>query len=120
MNKKTIVIGASANPSRYAYMAVQLLKQNKCDVVALGLKPGQIDGIMIDTSRPMLKDVHTIALYIGADKQKDWYSYILSVHPRRLIFNPGTENEELYRLALAHGIAAEEACTLTLLHTGQY
>ena len=120
MNKKTIVIGASDNPERYAYKAVKLLTAYHQEVVALGIKQGQIDEVPIQTDRPIMNDIHTITLYLNPERQEDWYSYILSVHPRRIVFNPGTENEKLASLAQAHGIATEEACTLVLLNTNQY
>jgi uncharacterized protein len=120
MNKKTVVIGASDNPDRYAYKAVKLLSQYNHEVIALGIKPGNIDGLPIETEKPILNDVNTITLYISPERQDEWLSYMLSVHPRRIIFNPGTENDKLANIARAHGIATEEACTLVLLNTGQY
>ncbi len=119
MDKKTIVIGASPNPERYAYKAVQLLQEHGHTVIALGKTEGAIGELSIDISRPSVR-ADTISLYINPQHQTDWYSYILSVQPSRLIFNPGTENPELVALANAHGIDCIEACTLVMLNTGQY
>ncbi|HRG69900.1 MAG: CoA-binding protein [Saprospiraceae bacterium] len=119
-SKKTIVLGASPNPDRASYQAVQLLNSKHHDVIALGIKAGIIDGIEIQLDKPMPTAIDTISLYLGPDKQAEWYPYILSIHPRRIIFNPGTENQELLQLAQAHGIQTEAACTLVLLSTGQY
>ena len=120
MNKRTIVLGASPNPSRYAYMAVERLHRAGHEVYPVGIREGMIGEISIDTGKPSLSDIDTISLYLGPDKQKEWYPYILSVQPHRLLFNPGTENPELQALADQHGIATQEACTLVLLQTDQY
>jgi len=119
-SKKTIVLGASPNPERAAYQAVELLNKYQHEPIAIGIKTGTVDGIEIQTDKPNLEGIDTISLYIGPDKQAEWYPYILSIHPRRIIFNPGTENPELMKLAQAHGIQTEAACTLVLLSTGQY
>ncbi|NOT35878.1 MAG: CoA-binding protein [Saprospiraceae bacterium] len=120
MNKSTYVIGASTNPERYSYMAIELLRQYKHDVVALGSKAGKVSDVEFDTDQKFYTALNTITLYVNPGIQKDLYSYILSLHPRRLIFNPGTENEELKKIATAHGIECVEACTLVLLRTNQY
>lgn len=119
-SKKTIVLGASPNPERASYQAVQLLNSKHHEVIALGIKAGTIDGIDIQTDKPTITNIDTISLYVGPDKQSEWYPYLLSIHPRRIIFNPGTENPELLQLAQAHGIQTETSCTLVLLSTGQY
>ncbi|HEX5624941.1 MAG TPA: CoA-binding protein [Saprospiraceae bacterium] len=120
MNTSTIVLGASPNPARYAYLAVRSLKLHGHEAFPVGIKAGQIDDTAIATDRPALKGIDTISLYLNPDHQRDWYSYILSIHPRRIIFNPGTENEELEKMAAAHGIQTISACTLVMLSTGQY
>ena len=120
MNKKTVVLGASPNPSRYSYLAVNRLIAHGHDVIAIGKRNGQIRGIEIITDHPVLEDVDTITLYLNAQNQKQYYDYILSLRPGRLIFNPGAENEELANLAAQQNIKPMEACTLVLLSTGQY
>ena len=118
--KKTVVLGASDNPERYSYLAIEKLNRYGHLVVAIGKKEGQVGDIKIIDTHPDEKEVHTITLYLNPLLQKKYYDYILSLQPKRLIFNPGTENEELYNLAKANGIEPLEACTLVLLGTGQY
>lgn len=120
MEKKTLVLGASDNPERYSYLAVQKLKKFQQPVVALGIKESVIDGTPILTGKPELNDIHTVTLYLNAQRQQQYYDYILSLHPKRIIFNPGAENEELYHLAKANGIEPVEACTLVMLSTGLF
>ncbi len=120
MSKKTMVLGASPNEERYAYKAVVKLMQYGHEVIPVGIKTGNIKGLAIDTSRPVLPNIDTITLYLGPANQKDWYSYILGLKPRRIIFNPGTENKELMQLANEQGIETEEACTLVMLSLGNY
>ena len=118
--KKTLVIGASANPSRYSYLAVQRLSANQHPVLALGIRKGSIGNIEIETEKKSFEQVDTITLYVNPTRQKEYYDYILSIQPKRIIFNPGTENDELWELAEQKGIEVMEACTLVLLSTGQY
>lgn len=118
--KKTIVIGASDNPNRYAYRAVHSLKSHGHEVVPVGIRKGQIAGLDIRTDRPAEGEVDTVTLYVGPQNQPAWYDYILELKPKRIIFNPGTENEELERRAQAQGIRTEEACTLVMLSIGNY
>ncbi|MEP7195316.1 MAG: CoA-binding protein [Saprospiraceae bacterium] len=120
MSKSTLVIGASTNPERYSNMAMKLLHEYQHPVFAFGKKSGQVDEIVIETEQIQYPFLNTITLYLNPTIQKDLYSYILSLHPRRIIFNPGAENEELEKLATAHGIQCIEACTLVLLKTNQY
>jgi uncharacterized protein len=118
--KKTIVFGASPNRERYAYKATKKLKDNGYNVIPVGIKRGDIDGIIIRNDTPQVKDVDTITLYLSPNNQKIYYDYILSLKPKRIIFNPGTENIELIGLAKAKGIETELACTLVLLSLGNY
>lgn len=118
--KKTLVIGASENPQRYSYLAVQRLNAHKHPVIALGKRPGKIGNTVIETEPKPFENIDTITLYLNPARQQEYYDYILSLHPRRIIFNPGTENDELYELAKVNGIKTEEACTLVMLSTGQY
>lgn len=118
--KKTIVLGASENPSRYGYLAVQKLALHHHPVIAIGKKSGKIGEIPIITDTPVILDADTVTLYLSQQNQKQYYSYILSLHPKRIIFNPGAENKELVALAKTNGIEPIEACTLVMLNTGQY
>jgi predicted CoA-binding protein len=118
--KKTLVIGASDNPQRYSHMAVSRLRSKGHPVVAIGRKPVKVGDVDIETTKKDFPEVDTVTLYLSPGLQKEYYEYILSLHPRRIIFNPGTENRELEELAQAHGIEPLEACTLVLLSTGQY
>jgi hypothetical protein len=120
MNKKTLVLGASLNPTRYSYMAVNRLKQSGHEVLAIGLKQGTINGVQIDTDLMPYKDIDTITLYLNPKNQEIYYDYILSLKPNRIIFNPGTENPEFYNILKMNDIDFEVACTLVLLSTNQY
>ena len=119
--KKTLVIGANANPSRYSYMATELLKSYNHEVVPFGNRSGEIEGIPIQTEFPDTPgEFDTVTLYLNPANQQQFYDKILNLKPKRIIFNPGTENPEFEKMAEKQGIRAEEACTLVLLHTGQY
>ncbi|MEO6903077.1 MAG: CoA-binding protein [Bacteroidia bacterium] len=118
--KKTVVIGASDNPERYAYKATLALQKNKYEVIPVGLKDGKINNIEILKGFPPLSNIDTVTLYVGPKHQLAWYDYILSLKPKRVIFNPGTENMELEKLLTKNKIEFEEACTLVLLSTGNY
>lgn len=119
--KKTLVIGASTNRSRYAYLAVNKLLDKGHEVIPLGIEQGHINGIPIETERKPFNDVDTVTLYINPVIQKEYYDYILNtIKPGRIIFNPGTENREFKKLAATKGIETMEACTLVLLSTGQF
>lgn len=120
MVKNTLVIGASPNPERYAYKAINLLQENNIPVQALGLKEGKIGAVVIDTDLIPYPSVHTVSLYVGPKNQSTYMDYIIALKPQRVIFNPGTENPELYQLLDKAGIAYEEACTLVLLNTQVY
>ncbi len=118
--KKTVVLGASENPARHSYLATTRLKVQQHPVIAIGKKPGNINGIPITTEHSAIQDVDTITLYLNEHNQREYYDYIFSLHPKRIIFNPGAENDELANLAKEKGIKTMEACTLVLLSTGQY
>ena len=118
--KKTVVLGASENPERYSYLAVEKLNRYGHQVVAIGNKSGKIGDTVIQTTRPEEKEIDTVSLYLNPQIQKEYYDYIFSLHPKRVIFNPGTENDELEELLKEKGIQPMEACTLVLLGTGQY
>jgi len=118
--KKTLVLGASENPSRYSHLALQRLQSLDHPVVAIGKHKGMVGNTVIETEKKEWKDVDTVTLYLNPINQKEYYNYILSLKPRRIIFNPGAENEELAELATSKGIKPVEACTLVMLATNQY
>ena len=120
MQKKTLVMGASDNPERYSYLAVDRLVSHNHPGVAIGKKQGSVRGIEISNQKEIHSDIDTITLYLNPANQKQYYDYILSLNPKRIIFNPGTENNELASLARNNGIKTLEACTLVMLSTGQY
>jgi predicted CoA-binding protein len=118
--KKTVVIGASDNPERYAYKATVALNKYQHEVVPVGLRTGEIHGIKILKDFPPIENVDTVTLYVGPQHQQSWYNYILSLKPKRVIFNPGTENDELVDLLQKNNIEPVEACTLVMLAVGNY
>ena len=118
--KKTLVIGASENPARYSNLAIKMLVSKEQPVIALGKKGGSVAGVSIETEKKIFTDIDTVTLYLNPMHQKEYYDYIFSLHPKRIIFNPGAENEELAETAEQKGIVAQEACTLVLLSTGQF
>ena len=118
--KKTVVIGGNSNPQRYSYLATVKLKNYGHHAIPVGLKEGEIDGIKILTGKPEIKDVDTVTMYVGAANQSVYYDYILGLNPKRIIFNPGTENPEFQKQAEANGIEVVEACTLVMLSVGNY
>jgi predicted CoA-binding protein len=118
--KKTLVIGASENPARYSNLAVKKLTSYGHPVVALGRRTGSISDTIIETEKKSFTDIDTVTLYLNPQNQKEYYDYIISLKPKRIIFNPGTENDELATLASKNGIATKEACTLVMLSTAQY
>lgn len=120
MKKKTLVFGASLKPERISNMAVGRLVNKGQPVVAFGLREGEINGVTIDTDLIAYDNIHTITLYINSRRQPEYYDYLIGLNPKRVIFNPGTENIEFYELLQERGIAAEMSCTLVLLSTNQY
>ena len=117
---KTLVIGASTNKERYSYKAIHSLVDKSHQVVAIGAKKGMAFDIPIETEKLDFHAVDTVTLYVNSKAQQDYYDYILSLKPRRVIFNPGTENPEFYKLLSEKSIQFEESCTLVLLSTNQY
>jgi uncharacterized protein len=118
--KKTLVLGASDNPERYSFLAVNRLRKNGYPVVAIGRKAVKVADVLVDTEKKPFNDIDTVTLYLSPAHQKEYYDYIISLSPRRIIFNPGAENDELHDLAKKHSILPVEACTLVLLSTGQF
>ncbi len=120
MNKPTAIIGASPNPERYAYLATQRLKKHGHAVFPVGIKEGQIEGETILTGKPQLTDIDTVTLYVGPANQPAWIDYIYSLKPKRIIFNPGTENPAFMKEASEKGIECLEACTLVMLSANTF
>lgn len=120
MKNHALVLGASENPQRYANMAIRRLRQHRIPVHAVGLRTGKVEDVEIVTGQPLFTDVDTVTLYIGPKNQTPLHDYILKLNPRRVIFNPGTEDNAFESKLRASGIIVEEACTLVLLGTGQY
>ena len=118
--KKTLIIGASNNPERYAYKAAERLLAHGHEIELLGLRPDTVFGKPIDTERKPYEGLDTVTLYVGPQRQPEYYDYIVSLQPKRVIFNPGTENPEFYKLLAVNNIKYEVACTLVLLATNQY
>lgn len=118
--KKTVVLGASSNPARYSYLAVQRLRAHNHPVIAIGRRVGHVADVDITKDHLPENDVDTVTLYLNPKNQVEYYDYILNLHPRRIIFNPGTENDELIQKAKQNNIEPVIACTLVMLSTGQY
>lgn len=122
MSKKTVIIGATTNPNRYAYFAASRLNQHGHEIVPVGIKKGEVEGKPIANikEKPTFDDVDTVTLYLNPGNQKEWEDYILSLKPKRIIFNPGTENAHLTSMAEKKGIETIEGCTLVMLSAGTY
>lgn len=118
--KKTLVIGASENPDRYSNKAIKALVAHGHEVIAIGLREGQVAGVSFNAEKKAFENIDTVTLYVGPQNQPEYYTYILNLKPRRVIFNPGTENPEFISQLKHAGIYPEIACTLVLLATGQY
>ncbi|MBK5212747.1 MAG: CoA-binding protein [Flavobacteriaceae bacterium] len=118
--KKTLVLGASLNPSRYSNLAIKRLVNHGHTVEAIGLKKGTFAGVSISTEKKHFENIDTVTLYLNPKRQEEYYDYIVSLKPKRVIFNPGTENPEFYELLQKNNIETEVACTLVLLGTNQY
>jgi predicted CoA-binding protein len=118
--KKTLILGATTNADRYAYRAAHMLMAKGHAIINIGIKQGEVAGVKIEKANQPLNDIDTITLYIGPDLQPAYYDYILATKPKRVIFNPGTENYEFEKMLDQHNIEPVEACTLVLLSTGQY
>ena len=118
--KKTVIIGATDNPDRFAYRAAHSLIRYGHPVALVGIKKGEVAGQQILNGKPAIADVDTVTLYVGPRNQPEWYDYIINLNPKRIIFNPGTENDELERKAKDKGIQTIEGCTLVMLSAGMY
>lgn len=120
MNKKTLVLGVSPNPLKYSHKAVKRLIENGIEVHAVGKYGTTVDNLEVKNEPYPIEGIHTIALYLNAQNQKEYYDYILSLKPQRIIFNPGTYNDELIKLASENGIKVVEDCVLVMLRAGDY
>ncbi|MDB5263603.1 MAG: CoA-binding protein [Adhaeribacter sp.] len=118
--KKTVVLGATDNPSRFAYLAANKLKRYGHPIVPVGIRKGEVAGEQIITDKEPIAEVDTVTLYVGTKNLPGWYDYILSLKPKRIIFNPGTENQELEKLARQANIETIYGCTLVMLSAGDY
>lgn len=120
MTKKTLVIGASTDPSRYAFLATNSLLKHKHTIELLGRNEGKIGEHEIKIGKPDLENIDTVTMYVNPKHQAEYYDYVLSLKPRRVIFNPGAENVEFEEILTKNNIEPIEACTLVLLSTGQF
>ena len=120
--KKTLVIGASLKPDRTSFTAMNMLAENGVPVLGLGLKPGSVGGYSIQVGLDDIDkgEFHTVTMYMNAKRQEEYIDFILSIEPKRIIFNPGAENPELYAQAKTKGIECHNACTLVMLNFGQF
>ncbi|AOW08169.1 CoA-binding protein [Flavobacterium gilvum] len=119
-NKKTLVLGASIKQSRYAFLAIEKLVEKGHSVLAIGQNAGEVAGVKIQTKTIPLKNIDTVTLYLNPSHQRDYYNYIVEARPKRVLFNPGTENPEFYQLLELNNIKYETACTLVLLSINKY
>lgn len=118
--KKTLVLGASPNPIRFSHKAVKSLVRHGFDVVPVGNKNGTIMWQKIIIGKPKIDDIHTVTLYLNPKNQIEYYNYIIELAPKRIIFNPGSENQELIELAMKNNIEVSIACTLIMLNSQKY
>lgn len=119
-NKTTLIIGASQNPDRYSYLAIHRLQQHGNKVYAIGNKAGEVSGVKIITEKKEFADVHTVTIYLNPANQKEYYDYLLTLKPERIIFNPGAENPEFEKILSDRGFEVLKACTLVMLSIGAY
>ncbi|WP_017495000.1 CoA-binding protein [Flavobacterium sp. WG21] len=119
-NKKTLVLGATTKPERYAFKAINMLVEKGHTVLAIGQNRGEVAGVKIHTKTIPVKNIDTVTLYLNPARQREYYNYIIEAQPKRVVFNPGAENPEFCQLLELNNIKAEVACTLVLLATNQY
>ncbi len=118
--QKTLVVGASTNPGRYSNTAIRRLVANNVETTAFGIRGGTVSGVQINDNLGDFQNIDTVTLYLNPKNQKEYYQQIMDLNPKRVIFNPGTENPEFYKILENAGVEVEVACTLVLLATGQY
>ena len=115
MGKKTVIIGATPDVTRYAYRAAQMLTEYGHEIVPVGMKKGEVFGKTILNNQPFIENVDTITMYVGTPNQSNLLVYIINLKPKRIIFNPGTENDILIALAEKNNIEPIIGCTLVML-----
>ena len=120
ISKKTLVLGASANPARYSFLAINKLREYHHPVVAIGRNVSVVGDITIQNAVAPIEDLDTVTIYLNGNNQKNYFDYIIEQNPHRVIFNPGAENPPFEKILKEKGIQVLEACTLVLLGTGQY
>ncbi len=120
MTKKTLVLGGSLKSERYSNKAIRQLVAYGHPVVSIGLKMGKVGEVPIQTGMPDYTDIHTVTIYLNPQNQLPYYDYLLGLSPKRIVFNPGTENNELAQLCIATGIEVVEDCTLVMLNMRNY
>jgi len=118
--KKTLVVGGSLKPQRFSYKAIYMLTDYGHPVVSIGIREGDVAGVKIKTGKPNFENIHTVTLYLGPQNQPEFYDYLLGLNPKRIIFNPGTENKEFEKKAEEKGIEVVNYCTLIMLGNGSY
>ncbi len=118
--QKTLVVGASTNPRRYSNTAIRRLVDNSVETTAFGIRGGTVSGVQIKDNFGDFQNIDTVTLYLNPKNQKEYYQRIIALNPKRVIFNPGSENPEFFKILENAGIEVEVACTLVLLATGQY
>jgi uncharacterized protein len=119
-DKITLVIGASTKPERFSYLAVKRLVASNIPVIAVGLREGEVSGVRIEKQFPEVSNIHTVTLYVGPKNQSVYHDYIIKSNPRRVIFNPGTENTPFEDILRKQGIEVVKGCTLIMLDNGTY
>ncbi len=119
MKKQTLVLGASPNPNRYSYKAISQLVEHGHPVYAFGVRKGEVSGVLIQEDWPTI-DIDTVTLYLNPQRQQPFEDHILRLKPKRVIFNPGTENPEFQKRLIENGVEVEVACTLVMLSVGNY
>lgn len=120
MKNYTLVFGASLKEDRYSNQVIKKLRENKQEVVAFGLREGIVFNVTIATELINYEHIDTVSLYLSPKRQEAYYKYIISLKPRRVLFNPGTENNTFVKLLEENNIESDVACTLVLLATNQY
>lgn len=115
-----VVLGASPNPSRTSYLAAKVLMQKGYAVTAYGNRTGKIDQLAISDHVPnaVHRQIDAITIFLKPERQKKYYDYILSTNPKSIIFNPGTENPELIKMARNKKINIISCCTIALSAVG--
>ena len=121
LNEKiTLVVGASEKSWRYSFMALQLLESKGVPTRAIGMSEGRVGHTPILLGKPYFEEIHTVTMYVSPEYQEPLIDYLIGLKPKRIIFNPGTENFDFEQKAEAAGIEVVEACTLVMLRTGQF